>query len=100
MPSGDVSLRLWPAAPLLVAIGVQPMWAVILHVPTLANLFPDPGDRSHAPAGQDARRRTKHPGSGSPMAIRRGWHLPIAQPPWPEADADAPDDKEDNETLR
>jgi uncharacterized membrane protein YeiH len=35
------------------------------------------------------------------MAIRRGWHLPIAQlPPRPEADADTPGDKEDNETLR
>jgi uncharacterized membrane protein YeiH len=34
------------------------------------------------------------------IAIWRGWHLPVAQPPWPEADADAPDDKEDNKTLR
>ena len=34
------------------------------------------------------------------MAIRRGWQLPIAQPlPRPEADADAPGDQEDNETL-
>jgi hypothetical protein len=38
MPAGDVSLRLWPTAPLLVAIGVQPMWAVML--PLTCRLWP------------------------------------------------------------
>jgi uncharacterized membrane protein YeiH len=35
------------------------------------------------------------------MAIRRGWHLPIAYPPpHPDAEADAPSRKNENEAQR